>query len=103
MAHSKSDAVNEFELDTAKSDAGNTGEQNSGNQVQEGKAELPDSGKGDKNVPDPNKKIGFAIFIQRAKPNNYVEAMLKNKRAMEIHTLAEWQQIVKDLLNKKVN
>ena len=61
-------------------------------------------GNGDKETkPDLNKKIGLVAFIQSSKPNKYVQAMLKNKRALEAHTLTEWQQIVKELLNTKVS
>jgi len=61
-------------------------------------------GSGDKETkPDLSKKIGLVAFIQSSKPNKYVQAMLKNKRALEAHTLAEWQQIIKDMLNTKVS
>ncbi|MCL2174475.1 MAG: hypothetical protein FWB73_00370 [Treponema sp.] len=61
-------------------------------------------GSGDKKTKlDPDKKFGLVAFIQSSKPNKYVEAMLKKTKAMEAHTLAEWQQIVNKLLNQKVS
>jgi len=71
-------------------------------------ADTQNSNKGDGNgdkekKPDINKKIGLVAFIQSSKPNKYVYAMLKNKRALEAHTLTEWQQIVSELLNTKVS
>jgi hypothetical protein len=57
-----------------------------------------------KNEPDPNlgRKIGLVTFLQLSGSNKYVESMLRNKKSMESHTKTEWEQIVKDLLNKKV-
>jgi hypothetical protein len=106
MAQGKSNAASDLELDTSvtESGAGNTGEQqNSGNQGNSGNGGQSGSGSGKNNVPVSDKKIGFAVFVQRANPNKYVIAMLKSKNAMKVHTLEEWQQIVTDLLNKKVS
>jgi hypothetical protein len=55
-----------------------------------------------KNEPDPNRKIGLVTFLQLSGTNKYTEAMLRSKNAMEAHTKAEWDQIVNDLLKKKV-
>ena len=60
-------------------------------------------GNGDKETkPDP-KKIGLVAFIQLFKPNKYVEAMLRNTKALETHTSEEWQQIIQEMLNTKVS
>ena len=55
-----------------------------------------------KDKPIPDRKIGLVTFLQVSGANKYVEAMLRSKNAMEAHTKAEWEQIVKNLLNKKV-
>jgi hypothetical protein len=79
----------------AASQPPNTGTQNS----QTGKNE---KGSGGKKKPDPNRKMSLVTFIRLAKPNKYVEAMLKYKLAMEVHTQTEWKQIITDLLKQKV-
>jgi hypothetical protein len=56
-----------------------------------------------KEKPGDEKKIGLVTFIQSAEPNKYVVSMLKNKKAMEVHTKTEWEQIVDDLLKQKVS
>lgn len=64
---------------------------------------------GGNNTPPPDekkdgeKKMGLVTFIQTAEPNKYVISILKIKHGMEAHTKAEWEQIVKNLLNKKVS
>jgi hypothetical protein len=50
----------------------------------------------------PERKIGLVTFLQVSGANKYVEAILQSKYAMEAHTRAEWEQIVKGLLNRKV-
>jgi len=52
---------------------------------------------------DGEKKIGLVTFVQLTEPNRYVVSMLKNKHGMEVHTKKEWEQIVEDLLKKKVS
>jgi hypothetical protein len=62
------------------------------------------TGQGGKTKPEQGKrKMGLVTFIQLAEPNKYVQAILKNKRSMEAHTKDEWEQIVKYLLEQKVN
>lgn len=55
-------------------------------------------------VPNLERKIGLVTFIQgcEPKPNKYVEAMLRSNHMMDAYTKAQWEQIVGDLLNKKV-
>ena len=102
MAASKSNAALELDASVTESETGNAGEQqNSGNQGNSNNSGKSDTGNGN-DTPTPDEKMGLAIFVQRASPNKYVIAMLKNKNAMEVHTLEQWQQIVKDLLGKKV-
>jgi hypothetical protein len=116
MAQGKNTAETTLELDTSvtESNAGTPaaepetpgGQQNNGNQGNTGNGGgQPNSGNGDdKNkTPGTDKKIGLSAYIQKADPNKYVIAMLKSKNAMEVHTLDEWQQIVKSLLDKKVS
>ena len=75
--------------------AASAGTGSGGGSGQGGKPKKPESGS--------DKKIGLVTFIQLTEPNKYVAAMLKNKRSMEAHTKAEWEQIVTDLLNQKVS
>lgn len=102
MGQAKNSAASDLELDTSAK-SGDTAQQDNGNQDNSGNGGQSGSGNGGKNeAPGSDKKIGLAIFIQKESPNKYVIAVLKNKRAMEVHTLAEWRQIVKDLLEQKV-
>jgi len=57
----------------------------------------------DQKKPGGEKQMGLVTFIQIAEPNKYVVPILKIKHGMEAHTKSEWEQIVKDLLNKKVS
>jgi hypothetical protein len=55
-----------------------------------------------KNNAAPEQKIGLAAFIQLSGVNKYMEAMLRSNKAMEVHTKSEWEEVVTDLLKKKV-
>jgi hypothetical protein len=85
---------------TAENSAGtdNGGQGNAGSETQNNNTPPPD-----KKKPGGEKQMGLVTFIQIAEPNKYVVSILKAKHGMEAHTKSEWEQIVKDLLNKKVS
>lgn len=66
--------------------------------------ENSDQNKPDQDKPNLERKIGLVSFIQvsEPKPNKYVEAMLRSKYVMNVYTKVQWEQIVAELLNKKV-
>lgn len=94
-------ADTEKQTDAAQTPPANTAEDESLKFDNGDKNEGKDNDK--KENVNPDRKLGLTSFIQLSKPNKYVEAILRNRRSMEVHTLAEWQQIVKDLLKTKVS
>lgn len=50
------------------------------------------------------KKMGYVRYVQLSDiTDTYVISMLRSFHGKEVHTQAEWDQIVKDELGRKVN
>ncbi len=47
-------------------------------------------------------KIGLERFMQLEPQKRGIAAILRRKYAMEVHTQAEWESIVENVLNRKV-
>lgn len=50
----------------------------------------------------PEKGIGLERFLQLEPQRRGIMAILRSKYATEIHTQAEWETIVTNVLNRKV-
>ena len=51
----------------------------------------------------PTTKIGVAKYLQLKPQPADIAALMKKKYAMQVHTIAEWDKIVDNLLNKFTN
>lgn len=48
------------------------------------------------------KKYGFVRFLQLNPQKSGITSILRSRYASEVHTLAEWNSIVENVLNRKV-
>lgn len=48
------------------------------------------------------KRMGLVRFLQLKPQKSGIEAILKRKYAMQVHTLEDWEQLTKAVLAKKV-
>ena len=51
----------------------------------------------------PTQKIGVVRYLQIKPQNSGVAAILKKKYAMKMYTIAQWDAIVDELLNRKIS
>jgi hypothetical protein len=50
----------------------------------------------------PNPKIGLERYLQKYPQNSGITALLRLKHKADVKTIPEWEAVVKELLNKKV-